>query len=77
MSDARKDGYHHNRYTVAKLARFVGVTPRTIERWYVLGKLPEPEYLPSGTKQWTPAQARAVLELFRKTDRKRRINKHG
>lgn len=66
-------------YTVHTLAQFVGVSDRTIERWYKKGKLPRPATLPNGTKVWSAAQAREVLEI-RKTAVKRRITKsakHG
>lgn len=49
-------------YTVSRLAEFVGVSERTIERWYAGGILPEPELRAEhGTKLWSPEQAREVL----------------
>lgn len=47
-------------YTVAGLARFCGVTSRTVERWYASGKLPEPTRA-KGAKVWTAAQARQIF----------------
>lgn len=58
-------------YTVATLARFVGVSPRTIERWSAAGRLPKPQLRQrDGAKLWTPEQARTVLnERIRKSPR--------
>lgn len=61
-------------YTTASLAKFVGVSERTIERWWKAGKLPQPEMIrrSDGTKFWNAAQARKVLEERRITTERHR-----
>lgn len=49
--------------TVSELAKYVGVTPRTIERWFKEGVIPtEVVRLKDRTKLWSPDQASKVLE---------------
>jgi hypothetical protein len=64
MPSAVKPEGYEGHYSVADLAKYVGVTPRTIERWYVSQKIPAPAAttVPGGMKLWSPAQARKVLE---------------
>lgn len=55
-----------DQYTVTKLAKFVGVTPRAVMKWASEGKLPTPILDRGDIKVWTAEQAREVLE-WRKT----------
>jgi DNA-binding transcriptional MerR regulator len=55
---------HEARYTVADLARHVGVTVRTIKRWQVAGIVPPPALRnDQGWGLWTAQQAQEVLAM--------------
>lgn len=50
--------------SVSELARFVGVTSRTIERWYASEVIPTPaQVTDTGMKLWSPEQAQTVLDF--------------
>jgi predicted site-specific integrase-resolvase len=50
--------------TVAELARFLGVSDRTIERWYTSGEIPAPAHVTeAGWKLWSPAQRTEILKV--------------
>lgn len=57
---------HH---TVSEMASFLGVSGRTVERWYVAGTIPAPaKVTDDGWKLWSPAQVTEILrrELHRR-----------
>lgn len=57
------------RMTVGQLAAFLGVSERTVERWWAAGKLPTPERH-GKVKTWTTAQARIIeRDLVRRAPR--------
>ena len=60
--------------TVAELAKFLGVSDRTIERWYAAGKIPKPAHIDErGWKFWSHEQSREILEWHlnrKKTDKR-------
>jgi excisionase family DNA binding protein len=54
-------GYENWR-TVSEIAKYVGVSTRTVERWWKEEKLPEPfRFGNQGTKLWSPEQCAALL----------------
>lgn len=64
MSAAVKPEEYKSYRTVSELAEYVGVTPRTIARWFAEGVIPTDvvRYGPTGTKLWSTDQASKVLE---------------
>ena len=57
--------------TVAELAAFLGVTPRTIERWYADGKIPKPAHVDGrGWKFWSASQCREILQWHLKNKKR-------
>jgi excisionase family DNA binding protein len=60
--------------TVAELAQYLGVTSRTVERWYAAEKIPAPAYVDErGWKFWNVEQCKEILEWWmerKKTDRR-------
>lgn len=53
-----------NHSTVADLAKMVGVTPRTIERWWKEKVIPEPAVRnEKGWKLWSPEQNRQIIRI--------------
>jgi len=51
-------------YTLSELARHVGVSQRTMQRWLSQGKIPKAAKIASnGYQLWTPEQARQVLKI--------------
>lgn len=57
----KPEGYENFR-SVSELAEYVGVSTRTMERWYKEGVLPEPERVGGlGMKLWSPDSSAAVL----------------
>lgn len=47
--------------TVSELAKFLGLSTRTIERQWTEGRLPEPFRTDEGVKLWSPEQCEALL----------------
>lgn len=61
-SVAKPEGYESYR-TVSELGKFVGVSTRTVERWYAEGDIEPPAHrTDSGVKLWDPTQAARILE---------------
>lgn len=64
MPSAVKPERYKNFRSVSELAQFVGVTSRTVERWFADADIPEPEYVTrDGMKLWSPDQCTAILEF--------------
>jgi len=68
--------------TTLALAKMVGVTTRTIERWYVQGVIPEPaKRTPNGAdgrpgwKMWSPEQNRLILAIAQERKKDGRANR--
>lgn len=59
-----KEGHNSHR-TVAELAEFLGVSPRTIERWHKDRKIPDPDVVTAaGWKLWSKEQASEILNAL-------------
>lgn len=59
----KPEGYE-NHLTVSEMAKFLGLSERTIEHWYAKGKLPKPAKLGErGTKLWSPDQRNEALNV--------------
>lgn len=66
----KPDGFR-NHLTIAELSRFLGVSDRTIERWYAKGVIPPPALVTeAGWKLWSPAQATVMLRRCRENKSK-------
>lgn len=74
LQEQKPEGFKSYR-TLVELAEFLGVSPRTTQRWYAAGLLPEPDFTEGGLKLWSPDQAAEALNkrILRK-ERLRRIN---
>lgn len=62
MKVNKPEGYERFR-SVSELAEYVGVTPRTIERWWTAGKLPVPSYMDERLKLWSPSECTEILRI--------------
>lgn len=51
---ANKPKGFHNYRTVPEMARFIGVSSRTIKRRYAAGNMPACYVMDNGTKLWCP-----------------------
>jgi DNA-binding transcriptional MerR regulator len=73
FTEAGKPEGFRNHWTVAELARFLGVSDRTIERWYKSETIPAPAHVTeAGWKLWSPAQATEILKVRQAKVRKRK-----
>jgi len=68
--------------TVIGIAKMVGVTTRTIERWYTQGIIPEPELRTQlgadgrpGWKMWSPEQNKLILAIAQERKKDGRANR--
>lgn len=61
--------------TVSQLAAYLGVSTRTVERWYSTGKIPKPALVDDRRwKFWSDEQCREIREWLldqKKVDRRR------
>jgi DNA-binding transcriptional MerR regulator len=77
----RKPEAFKNFRTVSELADFLGVSERTIEKWYRGEGLPIPQRLADGTKVWSPQQCQAILRAYKtelsKKERRITRTRHG
>ncbi len=62
MPSSKKPYEFHGYRTVSELAAYVGVSARTVERWWVNGEIPEPVRTEAGMKLWGPTQCRMILD---------------
>jgi hypothetical protein len=51
------------RYGTFEVARFAGVTVRTVYNWLSEGKIAEPERSSNGYRLWTPEAVATAIEL--------------
>lgn len=58
----KPEGYETWR-SVSELAKYVGVSVRTIERWWNEGKLPKPHFCEDGMKLWSPTASAKVVAM--------------